>query len=173
MATKQPKYETLQDLLLLKLGSLLDIETQLVKALPKMAKAANEQKLRDAFIEHLEETEAHVERIEQAFENIDSVPKKMKVEAIRGLIEDADWIGKSAKNPAARDALLVAAAQCVEQYEIASYRSACAWARLIDRDEIADLLQQTLDEEEETNETLAELAENTINENVERGTQEE
>src|SRR4051812_11465236 len=107
MAVKQ-QYESLHDLLILKLDSLYDIEQQLIKALPKMAKAASDEKLREAFSNHLEETKGHAQRLEEALGKLDESVGKSKVEAIRGLVEDAEWCIKNVKNPLARDALLVA-----------------------------------------------------------------
>src|SRR2546423_724442 len=101
------KYERLHDLLLLKLHSLYDIETQLVLALPKMVKAATDKNLRAAFDKHLGETENHVKRLENALSEMDEKATKEKVEAIRGLVKDATWIIKTIKNDAARDALLI------------------------------------------------------------------
>lgn len=172
MATKQPKYETLRDLLVLKLGSLLDIEEQLIKALPKMARAAQEEKLREAFTSHLEETKEQAKRLQEAFDNLSVTAKKTKVEAIRGLVKDTEWIIKSLKNPAARDALLIASAQYVEHYEMAGYGTAHDWAQRLGENEVADLLQETLDEEKAADTKLNDLATSAINDNVDAGTEE-
>ena len=161
---KLEKYETLRDLLVLKLCALYDIENQLVKALPKMAKIAKDQKLQSAFTAHLEETKGHVERLEEAAELLDFAIKPEKVEGIRGIIKDADWIMKSIKNPAARDTLLVAAAQYAEHYEMAGYGAARTWAEEMGHNDVADLLQETLNEEGEANRKLTELAIHRVNE---------
>lgn len=169
-ARKALAYTTLHELLILKLRVLRDVEGQLIKALPKMAKAATDPKLQAAFTEHLKETEGHEARIDEALELAgDTGKKKDKSEAIRGLIEDAEWVIKNVKNPAARDASLIAAAQYVEHYEIAGYGSAEAWARHMGHDEIADLLEKTLDEESAADKKLSALAESGINEKVESG----
>ncbi len=158
------KFNNLSDLLELKLKALYDIESEIIKALPKMAKAANNSELRTAFEEHLEETEGQKERLEKVFELLDLKPQKTKVEAIRGLVEDANWLTKQGMPPEALDASLVAAAQYVEHYEMAGYGSAIAWAREMGNDEIADLLTESLTEEEQADKKLSDLAESTINE---------
>jgi ferritin-like metal-binding protein YciE len=164
MATKK-KYETLHDLLILKLQVLHDVENQLVKALPKMAKAAHSAKLKEAFSAHLEETKRQEERIDEALELAgDEAKGKEKSEAIRGLIKDAEWCIKNITEPAARDASLIAAAQYVEHYEMAGYGAARTWAEEMGHRDIAELLQATLDEEGAANEKLTKLAERGINE---------
>jgi len=172
--SKTEQYATLHELLILKLRVLHDVETQLTKALPKMAKAATDTKLKEAFTLHLEETQQQVERIEQALELAgDSAKKKEKSEAIRGLIEDAEWCIKNIKDEAARDAALLASAQYVEHYEIAGYGTARAWSELMGHSEIVSLLEETLAEEELTDTKLTDLAESTINEKVEMGHEQE
>lgn len=163
-ARPQEKYETLHDLFILKLRSLHDIEQQILKALPKLAKFASNADLQRAFKEHEEETRTHVERLEEALNKLAAPVGKSRVEAIRGLVTDADWIMKSVKNPAARDVMLIAAAQYVEHYEIAGYGTAHAWAEQMGHTEVADLLEATLGEEGATNKKLTELAEGDINE---------
>lgn len=167
MATKKKSqtYENLHDLLLLKLEVLHDVESQLIKALPKMAEAATAPELRDAFTMHLEETRRQEERIDRALELMGKPEKpKEKSAAIRGLIEDAQWCIKAVKNPEARDAILIAAAQYVEHYEMAGYGSALSWAEEMGHSQIAELLQETLDEEEAADTKLSDLAEGGINE---------
>jgi ferritin-like metal-binding protein YciE len=158
------EYDNLHELLILKLQALYDVEQELVKALPKLAKAASSDELRVAFEEHLEETEGHVERLEKAFMHLDMEPKKEKVAGIRGIAEDGSWVIKNVKDDAARDAALIAAAQYAEHFEIAGYGSAREWARLMGHTEVEDLLSQTLAEEEAANQKLTELAESSINE---------
>lgn len=157
-------FGNLHELFILKLQSLYDIEQELVKTLPKLAKNASSDELRDAFETHLEETKMQVDRLEQAFELLDMEPKKEKVEGIRGIAEDGGWIIKNVRDDAARDAALIGAAQYAEHYEIAGYGTALEWAKLMGHDEVADLLQQTLDEEETANKKLTALAEGGINE---------
>lgn len=159
-----PKYETLADLLVLMLHSLYDVETQLIRALPQMVKVATNEGLREAFASHLEETAAQQERIGRALAMLGHTGKgKSRVEAIRGLIADAAWIIKSIKNPSARDAILIAAAQYIEHYEIAGYGTAREWARHIGRADVAELLDESLREESVADNALNALALGQIN----------
>ena len=158
------RYADLHDLLVLKLQSLYDIESQLVLELPKLARHATSVELRDAFEKHLEETKNQVARLEQALEEIRSPVKKSKVEAIRGLAKDADWMIKNIKDEKARDAGMIAAAQYVEHYEIAGYGSASEWAKLMGHDTVAELLEESLAEEKAADEKLSELALSGVNE---------
>ncbi len=154
----------LDDLLVTKLKSLYDVESQLVKALPKMAKKATDEDLRRGFERHAKQTQEHGARLERAFAELEVRPQKLACEGIRGIIADAEWVMKNVKGDAALDAALVAAGQYAEHYEIAGYESAVAWARLLDLGEVADLLQETLDEERETSDELTELASAKIDE---------
>lgn len=160
---KRERYESLHDLFILKLNSLYYVEKALVKVLPKMAKAAGNPDLRDAFSSHLAETEGHVARLEEALESIGQSPKRVEVAAIDGLVEDAEWCIKTVKNREARDAVLIAAAQYVENYERAGYGTAQEWALVMGHAQAADLLNQTLEEEEAANNKLTGLAEGGIN----------
>jgi len=155
---------SLQDLLLLKLKALYDIETQIVKALPKMIKKTDDEDLRTAFEEHLQETEVHVARLEEAFALMDIKPAKTKVEAIRGLVNDVEWVMKNVSGPEALDAHIIAAAQYIEHYEIAGYATASEWANLLGMEEISNLLISTLEEERAASQKLSELATSKINE---------
>jgi ferritin-like metal-binding protein YciE len=148
------KNAKLSDLLVIKLSSLYDIESALVKALPKMAKAADDPELKKGLADHWEETKGHAERLEKVFELLNLKPKKLKVEAIRGLIADGDWVIKNIEPPAARDVSLIRAAQHVEHYEMAIYRGAVSWATTLGFREIAALLQQNLKEEMAADEKL-------------------
>lgn len=156
--------DNLHSLFILKLQSLYDMEQELTKILPKLAKAATNRELRAAFTEHHKETENQVKRLERAFKHLDESPKKEKVEGIRGIAEDGSWVMKHIKDDAARDAALIGAAQYAEHYEIAGYGTACEWARLMGHDEVAELLEENLAEEEAANEKLTTLAESGINE---------
>lgn len=157
-----PQYKNLGELLVLKLQSLYDIEQELVKALPKLAKAATSYELKEAFETHLQETRGHVIRLEEAMRLLDVRPKKEKVAGIRGIAEDGDWVAGHT-NAQARDAALIAAAQYAEHYEMAGYTAAREWAAMMDHREVADLLDTTLLEEQAANEKLTELAHNGIN----------
>ena len=141
------------------LKDLYDAEKQITKALPKMAKAAEHDELREAFETHLEETENQIERLEKVFELFDETPKGKKCKAMEGLVAE----GKELIEEEEGDAALICAAQKVEHYEIASYGSLISWARLLGEDEAADLLEETLAEEEQADEKLTDIAESTIN----------
>jgi ferritin-like metal-binding protein YciE len=139
-------------------------EKHLTKALPKMAKAATSEELRSAFEEHLTVTEGQIERIEQAFEILEMPARAKKCEAMEGLVIEAqEIIEELPKGTAVRDAGLIIAAQKVEHYEIAAYGSLVQLAKTMGENEIADLLQETLDEEKETDQLLTELAVSGIN----------
>ena len=160
----------LRETFLDELADLYDAEKQLVKALPKMAKAAKHDELRDAFETHLEETEEHVRRLEQVFKAFGEKPKGKKCKAMQGLVEE----GEEVIDEEMGDAALICAAQKVEHYEIASYGSLQSWAELLEESEAADLLQETLDEEKATDEKLTQTAENAINvEEEQEGSEEE
>jgi ferritin-like metal-binding protein YciE len=153
----------LHELFLDELADLYNAEQQLTKALPKMAKAAKSPELREAFQQHLEETEEHISRLEEVAETLDEKLKGKKCKAMQGLIEEGKEIMDEQEDSAALDAGLIIAAQKVEHYEIASYGAVCAWAKQMGHDEAVDLLQQTLDEEKATDEKLNEIAENIAN----------
>jgi ferritin-like metal-binding protein YciE len=157
------KMRSLQDLFVEELRDLYSAENQILKALPKMAKAATSDELRSAFEEHLEQTRVHVERLDQIFERLGARAKGKKCKAMEGLIEEGKEVMKEAEDPMVLDAALIGAAQRVEHYEIAGYGCARTYARLLGEEEAADLLQETLNEEGETDEKLTEIAESTIN----------
>ena len=151
----------LNELFLEQLMDLYDAEKQLVKALPKMADAASSSELQTAFREHLDQTEGHGQRLEEVFEIMGKPAKSKKCEAMSGLIAEAkDMMEESEDN--VKDAALIAAAQKVEHYEVASYGCLRTWADLLELDQASSLLQETLDEEKETDERLTEIA-STIN----------
>lgn len=157
------KLSTLQDLYLEELKDIFDAENQLVKALPQMVKAATSDELRNAFEDHLEQTREQITRLEQIFENLGESPKGKKCKGMAGLIEEAKELIKEDIEPDVLDAGLIAAAQRVEHYEIAVYGCLATYANLMGNEEDAELLQQTLDEEKETDELLTEIAESSIN----------
>ena len=157
------KLNTLQDLYIEELRDLYSAETQLLKALPKMAEAASAEELRAAFEEHLDQTKEHVERLNQVFQSLGTSGKGKKCKGMEGLIEEAEELIEEDADPDVLDAGLIAAAQRVEHYEIAVYGCVCTYAKLLGRDEELDLLGQTLDEEKEADETLTDVAESTIN----------
>lgn len=155
--------ETLADLFVDELKDLYSAEKQLVKALPKMAKAASSPKLRKGFEDHLRQTEDHVERLENIFEQLGVKPRGPKCEAMEGLIEEGKRVMKEDAEPAVMDAALIAAAQRVEHYEIAGYGTVRTFARMLGNNDAERLLQRTLEEESQTNEKLTKLAESEIN----------
>jgi ferritin-like metal-binding protein YciE len=157
------KLDTLQKLYTDELRDLYNAENQLLKALPKMAKAASSEDLKEAFEKHLEQTKGHVERLEQVFEELDEKPKGKTCRAMKGLIEEGSEILEQDGEESVRDAGIIVAAQKVEHYEIAGYGSARTFAHLLGQNKAADLLQTTLDEESETNEILNKLAETVVN----------
>jgi len=150
---------TLRETFLDELADIYDAEHQLTKALPKMVKAAEHDELKAGFQEHLKQTQTHVQRIEQVFEALGEKAKAKKCKAMKGLIEE----GEERISDEAGDAALIAAAQKVEHYEIAGYGSLKCWADHLGEAEAAELLEQTLEEEKETDDKLTELAENSIN----------
>jgi ferritin-like metal-binding protein YciE len=138
-------------------------EKKILSALPKMAKAAHNDDLRAAFEKHHTETEGQIERLEQVFELIEEKPQGKKCAAIEGILEEGQEIIKEFKGSPALDAGLVSAAQAVEHYEIARYGTLRTWAEELDLSDAKELLQQTLDEEEATDQALTELAETVVN----------
>lgn len=162
-STKDTQYETLHDLLVLKLQALYDAEQEIVMALPEMIKKASSSALRTTLELHLDETKEQVGRLEKALNLLEVPPKKMKSEAIAGLVKDAEWVLKNVSDAAARDAAIIAAAQYVEHYEIAGYGVACEWSDLMHHDEVSELLKKTLAEEVNADKKLTDLAEGGIN----------
>jgi len=148
----------LQRLYVEQLKDIYSAESQLLKALPKMAKAASSQDLRQGFEKHLEQTKGHVERLEQIFSSLDESPKGKKCMGMEGLIEEGEEVIQEESATEALDAGLIAAAQRVEHYEIAAYGSVHAFAELLGDDDSVSLLLQTLDEEKETDKKLTELS---------------
>jgi ferritin-like metal-binding protein YciE len=154
---------TLRDLYIDELKDLWSAEKQLVKALPKMAKAANDPELSKAFMTHLRQTERQVQRLEQVFEELGESPRGKKCIGMEGLIEEGNELIKERPDEDVLDAGLIAKAQHVEHYEIAGYGTVRTYAQLLGNDRQAQLLQETLDEEGETDKLLTQLAESSIN----------
>lgn len=149
----------LRETFLEELKDVYDAEKQLVKALPKVAKAAEHEDLKHAIEAHLEETEGHVERLEKVFEMLGEKAAAKKCKAMKGLLEE----GEELISEKAGDAALICAAQKVEHYEIAAYGSLSAWAKSLGEQEAADLLEGTLGEEKEADEKLTSIAESSVN----------
>ncbi len=163
---------TLEDLFVQELRDIYDGEKQIVKALPKMAKAAENEDLASGFQEHLEQSKTHVERLEQIFTQLDMRPRGKHCAGLAGIIEEGSEVMEEVEEPAL-NAALVAAAQRVEHYEIAAYGTLIAYARQLGHDDAAELLEETLNEEKETDQKLTELAETVLNEQAKQGESEE
>lgn len=157
------KLNSLDDLLVHELQDIYHAEGQILKALPKMIKAASHPELQTAFEEHLQQTEGQVGRLEQVFKLLGVPVKGKKCEGMAGLIEEGKRVMEEDADPAVRDAALIAAAQKVEHYEIAAYGCVCTYADMLGYDQVHDLLGLNLDEEETTDERLSALAETVIN----------
>src|ERR1700722_18799538 len=154
------KEEGLKGLYIDELRDIYSAENQLVKALPKMAKAAASDELRSGFEQHLEQTKGHVKRLEEIFNELDEKPTGKKCKGMQGLIEEGKEIIDEDLEDEVLDAGLISAAQRVEHYEIAAYGCVRTFATILGEDSAAELLEQTLEEEKETDKKLTELAEN-------------
>jgi ferritin-like metal-binding protein YciE len=152
--------KTLADLFHDELRDVLSAEKQLVQALPKMAKKASSEELAAAFTKHLEETKVQVERVEKAFEDTGKSARAKTCEAMKGLIEEASSMMEEDADPDVMDAALIACAQKVEHYEIATYGTLCTWAKLLGYSNALSLLKQNIDEEEKTDRALTQLSQN-------------
>lgn len=161
--------DSLEALLQDELRDMYDAEKQLTKALPKLAKKATADELREGFEEHLRQTEQHVERLEEVFEHMGMRARGKTCKGMKNLIAEGDDMIGDADDDATRDALMIAAAQKVEHYEIAGYGTLRTWATLLGKRDVASLLEQTLEEEKETDQKLTELAESFVNEAAARG----
>jgi ferritin-like metal-binding protein YciE len=157
------KLESLHDLYVDELKDLYSAETQLIKALPKLAKAANAPELRNAFEEHLEQTRMHAQRLEDIFGELEAKPKGKKCVGMEGLIEEGKELLEQEAEEEVRDAGLIGAAQKVEHYEIAGYGTARTHAEQLGYNNAAELLQQTLDEEAAADEKLTNIAMRSVN----------
>jgi ferritin-like metal-binding protein YciE len=158
------KMKTLTDLYVHELKDLYSAEKQLLKALPKMAKAATNDQLREALESHLEETETHADRLEKLLEEMDAASTRVpKCPAMEGLVEEGKKALEEDMTDDVRDAAIICAAQRVEHYEIAGYGCARTFAQILGFEEAAQLLQQTLDEEKAADEKLTEIAMESVN----------
>jgi ferritin-like metal-binding protein YciE len=154
---------SMKDLLVENLRDLYSAETQLLKALPKMARAASSPLLAEAIEDHLAETEEHAERLREVFDMLEERPGGKRCHGMEGLIEEGREAMDEEGSDAVRDAAIIAAAQRVEHYEIAAYGCAIEYAKLLEMQDVADLLTETLDEEKNTDSRLSEIAETEIN----------
>jgi ferritin-like metal-binding protein YciE len=155
--------KTMDDLLLHTLQDIYYAENQILKALPKMIEKATNRDLTAGFKQHLEETKTHVSRLEQVFKMLGQEPKGTDCPAIDGIIEEADDIAGEVADKDVLDAALIAAAQAVEHYEITRYGTLVAWTQTLGRNDLAKVLERTLDEEKATDKKLTVLAERKIN----------
>jgi ferritin-like metal-binding protein YciE len=155
--------DSLHALLEEELKDIYDAEKQLTKALPKLAKKASSPELKAGFEAHLQQTEEQIDRLEQVFEQLEMPAKGKPCKGMKNLIAEGDEMIRDAEDAATRDAVMIAAAQKVEHYEIASYGTVRTWARLLGMSDAASLLEESLQEEKETDLKLTELAESHIN----------
>jgi ferritin-like metal-binding protein YciE len=156
---QSPLHEAFLD----EIADIYNAEQQLIKALPQMAKAAQSEELQDAFKMHLSETEQQAERIEEAMESLGESLKRKKCKGMEGLISEGKEMMEEYQGDPALDAVLIAAAQKVEHYEIASYGTICAWAEQMGHDEALQLFQANLQEEKAADEKLTGIAETLAN----------
>jgi len=158
----------LHELFLEELSDIYNAEQQLTRALPKMAKAAESDELRMAFEEHLEQTQEQIARLDQVFRSLDETLKRKTCKGMQGLLEEGSEMMQEHKGSREIDAALIAGAQKVEHYEIASYGTLCTWAEQMGHDEALELLKQNIEEEETTDERLTEIAESLANQRAEQ-----
>jgi ferritin-like metal-binding protein YciE len=169
-----PRIDSLDTLLVEQLKDLYDCEKRLTKAIPKLVKASTDGDLSAALQNHLAETEEQVTRLEQAFGMLGQTARGKACAGIKGIIEEADeHVGEDFELDSLRDATIIGAAQRAEHYEIAAYGTAIAHARLLGRDDVGDLLEQTLNEEKAADEKLTEVAETCVNLEATSGEEEE
>lgn len=155
--------KTMDDLFVHQLQDIYYAEKQLLKALPKMADKATNAELKTGFLEHLKQTETHVQRLEQVFKMHNAQVKAVDCPAIDGIIEEAEETAGEVEDKNVLDAALINAAQAAEHYEITRYGTLVAWAKQLGRSDCAAILAQTLDEEKQTDQKLTRLAESRIN----------
>jgi len=161
------KQKTLDDLFLDTLKDIYFAERQILKALPKMARAASSEDLAEAFRNHKEETEGQVERLQQVFEILGKPARGKTCEAIQGIIAEGEEIIEEFKGAPALDAGLISSAQAVEHYEMARYGTLLAWARQLDKKDVVKLLEETFEQESKADLELSKLAEKSINRSAE------
>ncbi|MCU1285625.1 MAG: hypothetical protein JWO13_1975 [Acidobacteriales bacterium] len=169
----QMKIESLRELFIDELKDLYSAENQIIKALPKMIKNATSDELRSAFEEHLEQTKVQVERLDQIFEDLDESPRGKKCKGMEGLLEEGKEMMEEDMEDEVLDAALIAAAQRVEHYEIAGYGTVRTYAEQLGLDDAVKLLEETLEEEKETDQKLTSIAESVNVEAEEAGEEEE
>jgi ferritin-like metal-binding protein YciE len=166
--SKEQMENPLHELFLDELADIYNAEQQLTKALPKMARAAESNELREAFQDHLQETQNQISRLDEVFQAVGESKKRKVCKAMQGLIEEGSEIMQEQKGSNAIDAALIAAAQKIEHYEIATYGTLCTWAEQMGHSEALDLLKQNIDEEEAADEKLTQIAESLANQHAEQ-----
>jgi ferritin-like metal-binding protein YciE len=154
--------KTMNDLLMTMMQDVYYAERQILKALPKLAKASENQELKNALLHHREETEGQVERLQKAFEAMGKQARGKTCEAINGLIEEGDEVVADFEQGPVRDSGIVACAQAVEHYEMARYGTIVAWAKAVGANDVARLMQETLEEEKKADTTLNTLAQRSL-----------
>jgi ferritin-like metal-binding protein YciE len=159
--------ESVRELLIDQMQDLYDAEKQLVKALPKLAKAASNEELKQAFEDHLEQTRGHVERLERAFEMLDAKAKSKTCEAMKGLVKEGAETTEEDFSEPLLDSAIICAAQKVEHYEIAGYGTLIAWASSIGLEDVAEVFEETLREEKEADEKLTQIGGEILTETAE------
>lgn len=166
MALFNYQFNSLNDLFVQQLKDLYDGEQQLTEALPLMAKAATSSQLKNAFQEHFRETQGHVQRLEQVFRAINCEPEREACPAMKGMIKEGNDVMSAKGDPAVRDAALIAAAQRVEHYEMAGYGAVRTFAQQLGRQDLATILQQTLEEEGAADKKLTTIAQSGVNQSA-------
>ncbi len=154
--------KTMNDLLITMMQDIYYAERQILKALPKLAKAASNKQLKEALMHHREETQGQVERLQKAFEALGKRARGQTCEAINGLIEEGDEVVEEFEQGTVRDAGIVACAQAVEHYEMARYGTIVAWAKSTGHDDVVRLMQETLEEEKKADSLLTQMADRSI-----------
>jgi ferritin-like metal-binding protein YciE len=158
--------KTMEELFHALLQDVYYAEKELTKALPKMAKEADDAQLKKAFTDHLKQTEGHIERLEKAFEMIGKTARGKKCDAIIGIVAEGKDVIEEVDDPQTLDAGLIASGQAAEHYEIARYGTLCSWAKLIGKPQIARLLHETLEEEKQADALLTKIAERSVNQHA-------
>jgi ferritin-like metal-binding protein YciE len=164
-----PKVNSLKDLFVEELRDIYNAEHQLVQEMPKMAQQASSPELRSALEQHFEQTKGQIQRLDRVFQSLNLPSKGRECKGMEGLLNEAREVVREGNDPAVRDAALITAVQKTEHYEIASYGSACTFAKELGRKEQLDLLLQNLNEEKRADERLTEIAKSHVNRNAERG----
>ncbi len=157
------KITSLHDLFLHELADLYDAEHQILEALPRMVEAVTHKELKKALKDHLHQTEEQVNRLEEVYELLEEEAERQTCDGMKGLLKEGDKMLAAKIDPSVLDAAIISAAQRVEHYEIAGYGVLIAWARLLEHEEVADLLQETLDEEKDADQLLTDIAERVVN----------